>query len=144
MEIYITSEGDSYAAIADRVGVDEGYLRSVNGAASGEPALGQAVVIIRPERTVTVGDGETLYGIASANGMTLPAIYRLNPALGGRTEIYPGQVIVLSVQGERRGQLETNGYTYTNVDEALLRSVLPYMSYLTVFTYGFTPEGAAE
>ena len=26
MEIYITSEGDSYAAIADRVGVDEGYL----------------------------------------------------------------------------------------------------------------------
>lgn len=141
MEIYITSEGDSYAAIADRVGVDEGYLRSVNGAASGEPALGQAVVIIRPERTVTVGDGETLYGIASANGMTLPAIYRLNPALGGRTEIYPGQVIVLSVQGERRGQLETNGYTYTNVDEALLRSVLPYMSYLTVFTYGFTPEG---
>lgn len=141
MEIYITSEGDSYAAIADSVGVDEGYLRSVNGAASGEPALGQAVVIIRPERTVTVGDGETLYGIASANGMTLPAIYRLNPALGGRTEIYPGQVIVLSVQGERRGQLETNGYTYTNVDEALLRSVLPYMSYLTIFTYGFTPEG---
>lgn len=34
MEIYITSEGDSYAAIADSVGVDEGYLRSVNGAAS--------------------------------------------------------------------------------------------------------------
>ena len=141
MEIYITSEGDSYAAIAQSFGVDEGYLRSVNGAAAGEPALGQAVVILRPERTVTVGEGDTLYGIARANGMTLPAIYRLNPALGGRGEVYPGQVIVLSVQGERRGSIETNGYAYTNIDEALLRTVLPYMSYLTVFTYGFTPEG---
>ena len=124
MEIYITSEGDSYAAIAQSFGVDEGYLRSVNGAAAGEPALGQAVVILRPERTVTVGEGDTLYGIASANGMTLPAIYRLNPALGGRGEVYPGQVIVLSVQGERRGSIETNGYAYTNIDEALLRTVM--------------------
>lgn len=141
MEIYIATEGDTYASVAGRFGVDEGYLRSVNGADSGEPALGQAIVIPSPERTVTVREGDTLYGIAEENGMSVYELFRLNPALGGRTELYPGQVLVLSLGGEKRGRLETNGYAYTSADESLLRRVLPYMSYLTVFTYGFTPEG---
>ena len=55
--------------------------------------------------------------------------------------VYPGQTIVIDYEQEKQGVLSTNGYVYPFVDRAVLRQALPYMTYLTMFTYGFTPEG---
>ncbi|MCC8121365.1 MAG: glycoside hydrolase [Oscillospiraceae bacterium] len=42
--------------------------------------------------------------------------------------------------GPDRGAL-VNAYAYPFIDSALLQSTLPFLSYLTPFTYGFTPAG---
>jgi len=49
--------------------------------------------------------------------------------------------LVLSYQQEKLGTLSVNGYAYPNVDRGLLQRTLPYLTELTPFTYGFTPEG---
>ena len=40
-----------------------------------------------------------------------------------------------------RATLSVNGYAYPFIDPALLQSTVPYLTYLTPFTYGFTPDG---
>ena len=40
------------------------------------------------------------------------------------------------------GTLGVNAYAYPYIGGELLDSVLPYLTYLTPFTYGITPAGA--
>ena len=42
------------------------------------------------------------------------------------------------------GTLGVNAYAYPYIGGELLDSVLPYLTYLTPFTYGITPAGIAE
>lgn len=62
--------------------------------------------------------------------------------------IYPyqlavGQALLLSYEGEAdRYVISTNGYAYPFINQIVLRQVLPYMTSLSVFSYGFTPDGS--
>ena len=102
---------------------------------------GQTLVILYPRRTVTVQPGETLTSIAVREGVTVNQLLRNNYGLGGDVTVYPGQTIVIDYLQEKQGTMSVNGYVYPFVDRAVLRQALPYMTYLTMFTYGFTPEG---
>ena len=66
---------------------------------------------------------------------------RDNPALGGKTDVYPGQTLVLSYDQQREGSMAVNGYAYPFIERDVLRQTLPYLTYITVFTYGFKPDG---
>ena len=89
----------------------------------------------------TVTLGESLSAISRRYGVSLRQLYRNNPILEGRPLLYPGQTLVISYQGEKEGTLSVNGYAYPHIDQELLRSSAPYLTYLTPFTYGFTPQG---
>ena len=76
-------------------------------------------------------------------GLSAPTapLFRNNPILGGIPEIYPGQTLVLAYDSTPEATLSVNGYAYPFIDPALLQSTVPYLTYLTPFTYGFTPDG---
>lgn len=142
MDIHVVRAGETLNDIAQRYGVSPERLAQDNGLA--DPARlvpGQTLVILYPRRVVTVQPGETLAGIAAREGVTLNQLLRNNYGLGGDVTVYPGQTIVIDYEQEKQGVLSTNGYVYPFVDRAVLRQALPYMTYLTMFTYGFTPEG---
>ncbi|MFR8332609.1 MAG: hypothetical protein ACLU9S_09825 [Oscillospiraceae bacterium] len=40
-----------------------------------------------------------------------------------------------------RASSSVNGYAYPFIDKDLLQSTVPYLTVLTPFTYGFTPDG---
>lgn len=94
-----------------------------------------------PTQTHTVQPRETLASIAAAYQLPLRQLYRNNPILGGIPEIYPGQTLVLAYDSTPEATLSVNGYAYPFIDPALLQSTVPYLTYLTPFTYGFTPDG---
>ena len=52
-----------------------------------------------------------------------------------------GFELIIALKGERSGTLAVNGYAYPFIPRTLLHAVLPYMTYLTPFTYGITAEG---
>lgn len=142
MDIHVVQPGDSLYSIAMEYGVSLSQLTADNQLPDpNRLAVGQTIVIRYPAATYTVRPGDTLAGIAQANSTTVRALLRANPALNGREAIYPGQTLVLSYRGEKRGTLSVNGYAYPFIDRALLRRELPYLTNLTPFTYGFTMEG---
>ena len=61
--------------------------------------------------------------------------------MGGEDRLTPGQELTISFRQQRQGTLSVNGYAEPSIDRSLLQSTLPYLSQLTPFTYGFTPQG---
>ena len=142
MEIHVVREGETLFEIAQRYGVSPERLALDNGLETPTRLVtGQTLVILYPQRTVTVQPGETLSSIAAREGVSVNQLLRNNYGLGGDVTVYPGQTIVIDYQQEKQGVLSVNGYVYPFVDRAVLRQALPYLTYLTLFTYGFTTEG---
>ncbi len=142
MEIYIVKEGDTLSSIARRYGVSTERLTVENGIeAPDRLAVGQALTVQKPRLVHTVRQGESLSGIARQYGVSLTTLWQNNPALGGGERIYPGQSIVIAYEGDKLGTLSVNGYLYPFIDREILRKTLPYLTYATVFSYGFDGEG---
>ncbi len=143
MTIYTVKPGDTPASIAAAFGVPLSRLLSDNGLTPEQILVpGQQLVILPTAETVTVSLGESLYTISQQNGIPINELLRNNPALRGVPQIYPGQTLALSLAGEGGRPIAVNGYLYPFIDESVLRAVLPYLTYITVFTYGFREDGS--
>lgn len=141
MVIHVVQPGDSLYRIAQTYHASLPLLIQQN--EFREPyrlTPGQTVVVPQPVQVHTVRAGETLAGIAAQNGTTVLALWQNNPQLGGGDRIWPGQTLVLSY-GEKLGTFAVNGYAYPNIDQRVLRKTLPYLTYLSVFSYGFDSMG---
>ncbi len=87
--------------------------------------------------------GDTVDSIAAAYGISPQSIIYNNQL------VYPyqlaiGQALLLTVnpnQSIDRKTVVTNGYAYPFISPDVLNQTLPYLSQLSVFSYGFTAEG---
>lgn len=142
MTIYTVQPGDSVYTIARGHRVPPERIIVQNGLSN--PAKltpGQALVIQYPKQLYTVQRGDTLGDIAVKFGTTVNTLWQNNPQLGGNDRIYPGQGLIISYVQEKIGKLAVNGYAYPNINRQVLRQTLPYLTYLSVFSYGFQPGG---
>jgi len=142
VDIHVVRPGESLYGIALQYGVSMSQL--INDNQLPDPSRlvpGQTLVIQYPAALHTVQSGESLSSISAMHDITVRELLRNNPVLRGESTLYPGQTLVLSYQQEKLGTLSVNGYAYPNVDRGLLQRTLPYLTELTPFTYGFTPEG---
>ena len=142
MTIHVVRRGETLPGIAAEYGVDAGRLAADNVVDGRGLAVGQTLVVRFPLQTHRVRAGETLSGIASRHGLSTRTLWRRNWPLGGRESIYPGQTLVLSYREERAlGDAVFNGYAYPNIHADLLSAQLPYLTYLSPFTYGIGADG---
>lgn len=141
MVIHVVQPGDSLYRIAREHQVPLPLLIAQNELR--EPyrlTPGQTVVVPQPTQTHTVRQGETLTGIAAQYNTTVLALLQNNPQLGGSDRIRVGQLLVISY-GPKLGTFAVNGYAYPSIDQQVLRKTLPYLTYLSVFSYGFDSLG---
>ena len=141
MLIHIVRMGDTLASIAERYGVSVARLRADNGITSDRLVVGQALIVMLPSQVHTVKAGETLSSIASIYGITVIELIQNNPALAISRVLYPGQTLTISFQGEKIRTIAINGYAYPHIERMTLRRALPYLTYLSVFSYGFKESG---
>ncbi len=142
MVIYTVKPGDSLYSIARSYGTTVSRIVTDNDLEDPENlTVGQTLVLLFPTRTHTVRGGDTLSSIAAAYGVTQNQLWRNNPALGGSDFLIPGQTLNVSYETPPLGAVRTNGYAYPNIERAVLRRTLPYLSYLSIFTYGIRPDG---
>lgn len=142
MMVHVVQSGESVASIAMHYGVDPGRLAADNAVpADGALAVGQTLVVRFPRQVHAVQAGETLTSIAAAYGTSVRQLWRNNWPLGGTEDLSPGQVLVISHFDERLGSASFNGYAYPYIASTLLSAQLPYVTYLTPFTYGITAGG---
>ncbi len=143
MIIYTVRPGDSVDAIARRYGLSsERIIRENELADPNALVVGQTLVLSQPTAVYTVAAGDTLYGIASRFGVSVNQLWRGNPWLGGKADLSPGQELVISLPAPTYGSIDVNAYAYPNIDRSVLQKTLPYLTYLTLFTYGFRPDGS--
>ena len=142
MTIHVVKAGETLAGIAAGYGTTAARLALDNGVpGDGALAVGQALLVRFPQTVHVVREGETLSAIGRLYGVTPRQLLRRNWGLGGSTAIRPGQVLVISYLGEKLGSIAANGYAYPYIPQDRLRAVLPYMTFLTPFTYGLAAGG---
>lgn len=89
-----------------------------------------------------VKGGDTVYGIAGGDSVLEEEIIYVNQLVPPYT-LAIGQALLIPVQEifMERFPARINGYAYPYIKDQVLRQTLPYLTELSVFSYGFTPEG---
>lgn len=89
-----------------------------------------------------VKEGDTVETIATA--YQIPSLYIIDT----NQLVYPyllaiGQALLIPIEPNvsDKKSIVTNGYAYPHIDRNILEMTLPYLSELSVFSYGFTIEG---
>lgn len=142
MTIHVVKSGETIGIIAESYGVDPTRLAADNAVPeSGALAVGQTLVVRFPRVIHTVLPGETLSSIAVSYGVSIRQLWQNNWSLGGNFTIRSGDTLVIAYFDELLGTASFNGYAYPYIDSSLLHAELPYLTYLTPFTYGITASG---
>lgn len=142
MIIHVVQAGETVADIANKYGISEEILiRNNEIKTPNNLAIGETLVILIPSVTHTVQEGDTLNQIAEQYGVSLLQLLRNNPFLSEREYIYPGETLVISYSTEKAGRLSTYGYAYPHIRTDVLKKTLPFLTYITVYSYSFTDDG---
>lgn len=89
-----------------------------------------------------VSEGETVYSIAENYGVAAEDIEAVNQ-LQYPYVLVIGQSLLIQTAAEEhtKRSIYVNGYAYPFISRWVLNATLPYLTYLSIFSYGFTPEG---
>ena len=140
--IHVVRPGETVWSIAAGYGVDPVRLAAENEVpASGALAVGQTLVVRFPRTVHAVSAGQTLSSIARSYGVSVRRLWQNNWTLSGGTLLAPGQTLVIETFDTPLGSALFNGYAYPYIDASLLAAEVPFLSYLTPFTYGITADG---
>lgn len=142
MTIHVVSPGDTISSIASTYKISPQYIQNYNRLPNPDRLVpGQSILILTPASTYTVLPGDTLFSISASTGLTTQELLQRNPQLIIRNTLYPGETLVLTFENQTFTPIVTNSYAYPYIDRDILRSALPYLTYLTIFGYGFDLEG---
>ena len=139
--IYTIKQGDTLYNIArtNNTTIDE--LVKANGLTRpNNLAIGQNIFIptTNNTNTYTVISGDTMYRIASKLGITLNELINANPQINNPNIIQIGQAINIP---NTKPSIEVNGYAIAGINLDILNRTLPYLTYLSLFSYQALPNG---
>ena len=142
MVIHIVEPGETVYSIAEIYGITPYSLIEDNGLTDPAALLpGQALVILFPAQMHTVQEGETLDSIAAQYNVSTFALMQNNPSLGGRTEVRPGQQLVISFEADTLRSILLAGSAHAYIDEDTLRSALPFLAMINILYSTFNEAG---
>ncbi len=88
-----------------------------------------------------VRPGDTFYSIAAAFGITTAYLQSANPEITSPYNIFLGQIIHVPDIFIRRS-IDVNGFVFPDIDAQVLAATLPYLTYLSIFSYQVLADGA--
>lgn len=142
MIIHVVKHGESIDSIANHYDVSPKSLRIYNNLTDSDSlVIGEALIILIPEITYIVKEGDSLSQIADACGTTVIELLRINPQLSDSQFIYAGDEIVISFGDKKERTMVTNGFAYPFIDKSTLKKTLPYLTYVTIYSYTVTANG---
>ena len=143
MTIHVVQQGETLGAIAEQYGVTPERLIIDNELPNPENLLvGQSMIVRIPTQVHTVIEGDTLAEIAQEYGITTDTILKNNPWVAAQESLELGQTILIAY--EKEPIVDTAlmiGYLYPFIDRGVHQKSLPFLTYQSLFTYGFTSAG---
>ncbi len=145
MIIYTVNRNDTLYGIARQFGTTVAELQRFNNLGNTDYlTVGQDILIPVSGGIHTVKSGESLYSIASLYGISLNSLINANPEIRPPYTIYPEQIIKIPASPAPKKTIAVNGYAYPNIDRNVLRQTLPYLTYLSVFSYSVASDGSLD
>ncbi len=143
MVIYTVRPGDSVYSISQRYGVSAQEVIGNNMLSNPERlVVGQTLVLPAESVTHTVAQGESLLRIALQYETTTQALMEANPQITDPDHIQAGQVLTIPVTLGKLGAAEVNGYAFATIRSQTLDWTLPYLTYLSLFSYEARSDGS--
>lgn len=142
MYIHVVRQDDTIYSIANTYGISPERLVMENDINNPDNLIvGEALVILIPSQTYIVQNGDSLESIALAQGTDVMELLRNNPDVSNR-ELNRGEELVISYENERTAAITTNGFAFPFIERETLRKTLPYLTYLTIYSYQILPDGS--
>lgn len=139
--IYTVRAGDTLSNIASRYNLTYEQLTTINGITNpNNLSVGQNIFIPSNLATThTVKAGDTLYSISRTYQIPLQTLIDANRQIANPNRINVGDIINLP---DTRRAIEVNGYAVANIDNRILDRTIPYLTYLSLFSYQAKADGS--
>lgn len=143
MVIYRIRPGDSIYQLSRLYGIPEQKILEDNQIRDPQQlVVGQAVVLMTDSVKHTVSSGQSLYSIAALYGISVDQLIAANPQITNPSFLQPGQVLTIPVTSEKLGSIIVNGYVYPAVNRGTLERTLPYLTFVSIFSYMAKADGS--
>lgn len=140
--IYTVESGDTLNSIARRFGTSAMRIAADNGLRNiSKLAVGQNLLIMADTIRYILSEGQTLYSISQEYNVPLDKLIEANPPLNP-LNLQPGQTVYIpvAIEFDKRNAI-VNGYAYPNITDSSLNCVLPFLTFISPFSYSLTPQG---
>lgn len=142
MIIYVVQSGDTLYKIANRYGVTVEKLVQDNQLDKPNSlVVGQDIVVDIATIPHTVVSGETMWKIANFYGVSLQDLISANPQIANPDRISVGEIINIPTTESNKPYIDVNGYAIANISNEVLNKTLPYLTYLSIFSYQAKEDG---
>lgn len=143
MVIHVVKPGDSIFKISKQYGVSVEDIENANRFLNPDAlAVGQAVIVPTNSSSYAIQRGQSLYTIAKKYGISLNELMAANPQIKNSERLQPGQMIMIPVAPKKSKEIFVNGYTYPSISPEILSRTLPYLSFLSIFSYNVKVDGS--
>ncbi len=141
MLIYTVKNGDTLSGIAARYGTTPFRIAADNRIRSSDSLIvGQNLLLQVDTVRYTLQQGQTLYSVAQQFGVPLSEVLAANPDLDP-INLQAGTTVIIPVGSPDSSRpIIVNGYAYPTIDVNSLNCVLPFLTFLSPFSYSITPE----
>ncbi len=90
-----------------------------------------------------IREGESLYHIGNQYGVDYKKIAKDNDISIDQQLVIGQTLVIITDEDEKKfRQIEVNGYAYPNIDDDIFRNTLPYLTYLSIFSYQINSDGS--
>lgn len=143
--IHVVKQGDNIYKISKQYGVPADNIIEANQLPNPETlSIGQAIVIPGDFFNYKIQPGDSMYSISQKFGIQLSELLEANPQIYNPNMLQIGQTIFIPLPPQNGKTIYVNGYVFPSVSENVLKNTLPYLTYLSIFSYQVRPDGSLK
>ena len=142
MFIYTVKSGDTLSGLAGIFNIPAGRIAADNNLRINSGlAVGQSLVIMSDTMRYRIKENQTLYSISQEFNVPLEELIDINPNLNPISIPVGATVIIPVSTNVSRRPAVINGYAYPHITESALNCAVPFLTFLSPFSYSITPSG---
>lgn len=144
MIIHVVKYSETLYNIAKKYNTTIDNIANSNGISpTSSLAIGQSLIITNQNTTYVVKANDSLYSISLKYNISVDTLINSNPNINPN-KLAVGQKIIINYTGGNKKNISLNGYAYANVDVEILKKSLPYLTYLSIFSYEIRADGTIK
>lgn len=142
MFIYTVKAGDDLTTLSRRFGIPVSRIVADNALRNPNSlVVGQHLIIMSNSIRHTIEEGQTMYSLSQEFETPLDALLAANPDVNP-IALHVGDVVnIPQTEDIPRRPAIVNGYAYPSITESALNCSLPFLTFLSPFSYSVTPDG---